>query len=180
MMTEQQKWIEMGLECGFTHVVQLNASTIKLNDEVRAMCASNKCRMYNTNWSCPPGCGTLAALRKRISRYHEGILVQTVGELEDDLDGEGMMAAQDQHQRNFARLHALLLTCNPDLMAIGAGACTRCSRCSYPEAPCRFPNQMTSSMEAMGMLVLQICRDNGLQYYYGSHAIAYTSCFLIK
>lgn len=178
-MNEHQKWIEMGLSCGFTNVVRLNPLTIQLNEDVRAMCASNKCRMYNTNWSCPPGCGDLSALRERIAKYQDGILVQTVGELEDSLDGEGMMAAQARHQQAFNNLHALLRAQYPNLMAIGTGACTRCQQCSYPNAPCRFPEQMTSSMEALGMLVLQICKDNGLQYYYGTNYIAYTSCFLL-
>ena len=66
------------------------------------------------------------------------------------------------------------------LLALGAGSCTRCKQCSYPDAPCRFPERMTSSMEACGMLVLQVCKDNGLTYYYGPNTIAYTSCFLLK
>ena len=29
------------------------------------------------------------------------------------------------------------------------------------------------------MLVMEVCKANDLQYYYGSNAIAYTSCFLL-
>ena len=39
---------------------------------------------------------------------------------------------------------------------------------------------MISSMEAYGMVVLEVCRANGLQYYYGADKMAYTSCFLLK
>ena len=35
-------------------------------------------------------------------------------------------------------------------------------------------------MEAYGMLVLEICKKNGLTYYYGADKMAYTSCFLLK
>ena len=77
-------------------------------------------------------------------------------------------------------MHALLRRDYPELMAIGAGTCTRCKQCSYPDAPCRFPNLMTSSMEALGMLVLEVCKNNDLTYYYGPNTIAYTSCFLLK
>lgn len=33
-------------------------------------------------------------------------------------------------------------------------------------------------MEAYGML--EVCKANGLGYYYGPDKIAYTSCFLLK
>ena len=65
-------------------------------------------------------------------------------------------------------------------MAIGAGACTKCRECTYPDAPCRFPKQAFASMEAYGMLVLQVCKSNNMKYYYGPNTIAYTSMFLLE
>ena len=179
-MIDYEKLSVQGKTCGFTNVARLDPATIELREEVRAMCASGKCRMYGRSWSCPPACGTLEELRARISGYREGILVQTVGQLEDSMDGDGMMETEAQHKAHFAKLHDLLLQDYPDLLAIGAGTCTRCKTCSYPDAPCRFPDRMTSSMEALGMLVLDVCKANGLTYYYGPNTIAYTSCFLLK
>ena len=179
-MIDYEKLSAQGKTCGFTNVARLDPATIELREEVRAMCASGKCRMYARSWSCPPACGTLEELRARISGYREGILVQTVGQLEDSMDGEGMMEAEAQHKAHFSDMHDLLLRDYPDLLAIGAGTCTRCRTCSYPDAPCRFPERMTSSMEALGMLVLEVCKANGLTYYYGPNTIAYTSCFLLK
>lgn len=169
-----------GRASGFTNVARLDPATIELRKDVRAMCASGKCRMYGKSWSCPPACGTLEEQRARIARYREGILVQTVGQLEDSMDGEGMMEAEAQHKAHFEALHERLRKDYPDLLACSAGTCTRCKTCSYPDAPCRFPERMTSSMEAMGMLVLEVCKANGLNYYYGPNTIAYTSCFLLK
>ena len=179
-MIDYEKLSTQGKTCGFTNVARLDPATIELREEVRAMCASGKCRMYGRSWSCPPACGTLEELRARISGYREGILVQTVGQLEDSMDGEGMMEAEAQHKAHFSDMHDLLLQDYPDLLAIGAGTCTRCKTCSYPDAPCRFPERMTSSMEVLGMLVLDVCKANGLTYYYGPNTIAYTSCFLLK
>jgi hypothetical protein len=45
------------------------------------------------SWSCPPGCGSLDECTARIRRYAKGLIVQTAGKLEDEFDGEGMMAA---------------------------------------------------------------------------------------
>lgn len=179
-MQDIEKLIELGKQAGFSHVAPLDCGTIRLLPEVREMCEKNTCGMYGKNWCCPPGCGDLESCEKRIRQYTEGILVQTVGELEDELDGEGMMEAEQAHKEHFTRLEKELRELYPDLLPIGAGTCTRCKSCTYPDAPCRFPDKSFASMEAYGMLVTQICQDNNLSYYYGPNTIAYTSCFLLK
>ena len=176
---DYEKAKALALEAGFTNVARLDAATIELKDEVRAMCAANKCAAYGHNWSCPPACGELDELREHIARYREGILVQTVGELEDQFDGEGMMETEAEHKEHFLKLHDVLVKEYPDLLALSAGTCRRCKTCTYPDAPCRFPEKRFSSMEAYGMLVLDTCKKNDMEYYYGANAIAYTSCFLL-
>ena len=171
---------ELGKGSGFTHVAALDCSTIKLLPDVRQMCASNTCHMYGKNWHCPPGCGTLEECEARIRSYSRGILVQTVGELEDSMDGEGMIETEKAHKEHFFELEEKLRSKYPRMLPIGSGACTRCASCTYPDAPCRFPDKTFASMEAYGMLVTQVCQDNDLPYYYGSCTIAYTSCFLLE
>ena len=165
-------------EAGFTNIGPLRAETIELKPEVRDMCAS--CSQYDKRWSCPPGCGTLEENREKIAAYKTGILVQTVGELEDELDGEGMMEAEQNHKENFRRLHEKLVQLYPNLLALGAGCCRICKTCAYPDEPCRFPDKMVSSMEAFGMVVLEVCKANDMPYYYGPNKIAYNSCFLLE
>ncbi|MBE5996707.1 MAG: DUF2284 domain-containing protein [Lachnospiraceae bacterium] len=178
-MFDLEEMIRTGKECGFTHVAPLRADTIQLNPEVRKMCESNSCGMYGANWCCPPGMGELKQCEEIIRRYSEGILVQTVGELEDMLDGETMMETEAAHKEHFDEMHRILLGKYPHLLACGAGTCTRCKKCTYPDAPCRFPENHYASMEAYGMLVTQVCQANDLPYYYGPCTIAYTSCFLL-
>lgn len=177
-MLPYEDLVNQGKEAGFTHVVPLRADTIELREEVRQMCRS--CSAYGTRWSCPPGCGSLEDCRAEIRGYSEGILVQTVGELEDELDGEGMMAAETRHKESYMALLARLRRDYPGLLALGTGGCRLCAACTYPDHPCLLPERRVASMEAYGMLVLQICKDNGLRYYYGPRAIAYTGCFLLK
>lgn len=166
-------------DTGFTHVVSLNIGTIKLKPEVRQMCETNTCGEYGRRWSCPPGCGSLGSCREKIASYKQGILVQTVGLLEDELDGEGMMETERIHKEHFLSLYELLRRQFQRVLALGTGCCTWCESCTYPSAPCRFPEKQISSMEAYGILVLEACRANGLPYYYGRCTIAYTGCFLL-
>ena len=95
---------QLCLSHGFTNVVPLACDTIELKPEVRQMCASDSCHKYNKCWSCPPGCGTLEECEQRVRKYKLGILVQTVGQLEDSMDGEGMMRTEAMHKASFYSL----------------------------------------------------------------------------
>ena len=165
---------------GFEHFGPLAPATIELKQEVRERCASGKSAMYGKRWSCPPGCGSLEECRELLTGYTQGILVQSVGELEDSFDIETMMETEATHKERFYAMRRIILELGAEGMAAGAGCCTICKECTYPDAPCRFPEQKMSSMEALGMLVLEVCKANGLSYFYGENTIAYTSCFLLK
>ena len=63
---------------------------------------------------------------------------------------------------------------------MGAGTCRRCARCTYPDAPCRFPEEQVVSMEAYGLLVSQVCQDCGAVYYHGPRTMTYVSCIFLR
>lgn len=171
---------EQALSVGFTHAGPLDASTIELMPQVRQMCEKNTCGVYGKNWRCPPGVGSLEKCEETIRRYKSGLIVQTVGQLEDELDGETMMETQQLHMQNLEALRVKLEEQYPSMLTCGAGTCTKCKECTYPDAPCRFPEHSFASMEAYGMLVTQVCQANHIPYYYGPCTIAYTSCFLLE
>lgn len=165
-------------KAGFTHAAPMKLSTMELRQEVRDMCAA--CSQYGKRWSCPPGCGDLETLRQRFQEYSSGVLIQTVGNLEDVFDAETMMDTEADHKKYLLRLQKELLQEKADVLILGAGCCTLCKECTYPDAPCRFPDKMLASMEACGLVVSDVCRANDVKYNYGPLTIAYTSCVLIK
>ena len=167
----------MAEQAGFTAWGPLDIATIECKPEVRDMCAT--CHRYNNRWSCPPGCGTLEECEARIRQFSHGILVQSVGDIEDGFDFEAMRDIEAAHKERFTRMHLQLSELGIPHLPLGAGACNMCADCTYPDAPCRFPDKMVSSMEANGILVLEACKRNGLQYYYGSEKMAYTSCIMV-
>ena len=174
-----QELAKMAEEAGFSAWAELDVATIELKAEVRDMCAVNSCGQYGKRWSCPPGCGTLEECGERLKGYTKGILVQTYGDIEDGFDFEAMMEIEADHKEHFLEMYEQLREEAVQVLAVGAGCCTACAQCTYPDAPCRFPKKQISSMEAYGMLVLEICKKNNLQYYYGADKMAYTSCFLL-
>ena len=166
--------------CGFETVAELDVSTLKALPEVRQMCEVNTCGQYNVRWSCPPGCWSVEECEAAMKRYKYGILVQTVGEIEDTLDWEGIMEVKEVHDERYLKGADIMKARLDDVLTLGDGACTRCKKCTYPDEPCRFPDLASSSMEAFGLFVSDVCKKNGVAYNYGEGKMAYTGCYLFN
>ncbi len=179
-MPIMQKAIEKAEKLGFVHIVPLQMESLIFREEVRAMCRADRCQSYGKTWSCPPACGTLEEIRLRIEPFNEGILVETVGEMEDEFDYEAIEEAAKRHKAHFLALSEWLRASNIEIFPMGAGRCTLCGSCTYPDAPCRFPDKMTPSMEAAGLLVSDVCKRSGAPYYNGKNTTTFISCILLK
>ena len=173
-----EKWVQKALEAGFSGAASLDVKTLVPRRAVREMCAADKCRAYGKNWTCPPHCGSLELCEKRIQGYSRGILLQTVGKLEKTIDTKGYRRAEEAHLASFHRFCDMVREEYPDALCLGSGGCRICKTCAFPE-PCRFPEKACSSMEAYGLFVTQVCRDNGLAYHHGEKTVTYTACVLI-
>ncbi|MDR1821985.1 MAG: DUF2284 domain-containing protein [Oscillospiraceae bacterium] len=179
-MLDFEKLSQLALDCGFTHSGELDCATLEFLPEVRAMCAADKCAKYDRSWSCPPASGTLEENTEKAARYSCGIIVQTVTQLEDSFDFEGMAEGAQRHGAAFEKMRLLLKQDYPNMFPMGAGGCSKCAQCTYPDAPCRFPEELTHSMEACGLLVSKVCTDNGMKYNHGKDTLCYTACFLME
>lgn len=164
---------------GFTEAGVLNTASLEFMPEVRDMCAADRCRSYNRCWTCPPACGTIEEISKKARKYTGGIIVQSVGQMEDEFDVEVMMETEQLQKERFYKLVDYIKKENPDCLPMSAGTCTICKKCSYPDAPCRFPDKAYPSMEAYGLFVSKVCEQSGVKYYYGKNTITYTSCILL-
>ena len=180
MSYDTKALIDEALAAGFSQAGELNTSALVFMPEVRDMCGVDKCRQYGKNWCCPPGCGSLESAAEQAALYSYGLIVQTIGQMEDDFDIETIEDTGSRHKDNFAALVKTLKTRYPDLLPMGAGTCTRCESCTYPDAPCRFPDEAISSMEAYGLWVSKVCELSGVPYNNGKQTITYTSCYLLK
>lgn len=172
-----EKWIKTALELGFSAAAPLDIATLIPRQDVRDMCAADKCRAYGKNWTCPPHCGTLAQCQAKMRGYSHGILLQTVGTMEKSIDTKAYRRTEQRHLELFHQFSALVRQVHPNALCLGSGGCRICDQCAFPE-PCRFPEQACSSMEGYGLFVTQVCRDNGVDYYHGEKTITYTACVL--
>jgi predicted metal-binding protein len=178
--------MQLALGCGFTHTGELKTETFKPRSEVRDACAEDKCKSYGKNWACPPACGNLEDCEKKIRRFKDGLILQTSGKLEDPFDYEEMQNIAGKHQKHLRNFLAALSSPPDDpalpreFLLLGGGACRTCEKCSYPDSPCLFPEKMIVSMEAMGLVVSDVCTANGLPYYHGPNTLTYVGCVLFN
>lgn len=174
-----QEIVALALNYGFSHGGAVRMEALEFLPEVREMCADGRCHMYGRCWTCPPACGTLEEAAARVKKYRRGILVQSTADTEDDFDVDAMQALDRVHKERFGRLVERLRAIWPNCLPMSSGACTICKTCTYPDAPCRFPDRAIPSMEAYGLFVSRVCEQSGMEYCYGPKTLTYTACVRI-
>jgi uncharacterized 2Fe-2S/4Fe-4S cluster protein (DUF4445 family) len=175
--SETEFWCQKAIALGFSQAVAMDTAKLIARQDVRDMCAADKCRAYGKNWTCPPHCGTLDACENRMRRFSRGILLQTVGITQKTIDTKAYRETEQRHLQQFYALAEAIRNIHPDALALGSGGCRICQSCAYPE-PCRFPEKACASMEAYGLFVTEVCRDHELAYHHGEKTVTYTACIL--
>ena len=148
--------------------------------EVRGMCEANRCGKYGTSWSCPPGCGDWDVLRDEFHACKAAFVFTTCHALEDSFDIEGMQEAADAHQRLDDQIAAALSATDLSYIHLGMGACHICKTCTYPHAPCRYPDRMRRPPEACGIDVCAMSKAIGIRYMNGPDTVTYFSILLFR
>lgn len=172
------QWIEKAKEMGFDAAALVDPAALEAREDIRAMCAADKCGAYGKNWTCPPAVGTIQECQKQMRQYQWGILLQTVGYMTKVIDSKCYRETERRHMKNFYGFAEEIRREYPNALCLGAGGCRVCKQCAYPE-PCRFPGKAMSSMEGYGLFVTQVCRDAGVPYSYGERTITYTALVLL-
>ena len=161
------------------------ASVIPVEDmetdaSFRDMCAANVCGNYGRNWMCPPDAGDIHDLMAALRSYSYALVYQTVSELEDSYDFEGMMDAGVAHNRLMVELRrgidALAL---PRVLHLGAGGCRMCEVCAKRTGePCRHPDLAVASLETYGVNVSKLAPAAGMKYINGKDTVTYFGAVL--
>ena len=165
------------LDMGFSHAGLADVGTLKPLEAVREMCAVDKCHAYGKNWSCPPGCGTIPECEAEMRSYDWGVLVQITQDLEDDLDFEGWKEAGKRLRDLSVSLHEELVKRYPQVLALGGAGCDICRICTYPDAPCRFPEEMIPCIESHGIVVTDIAEKYGIEFLTAGAVIWFSIIF---
>lgn len=163
------------MEQGAYKAAVVPVAQVELDAGFRSLCESNACGKYGKCWMCPPDIGDIETLMKTIRTFDYALVYQTVGELEDSYDIEGMEEAAKKHSSLSQRLSEML-TGEPfvRVLHLGAGGCHVCTTCVRTENhPCRYPDKAMSSLEAYGVNVSRLAAAGGMKYINGQNTVTY-------
>lgn len=182
MMKTQQELMQTTLDCGALKAGAIEVAQIPFNRDFRKACESNACGNYGKCWTCPPDAGDIDTLIAQAKRYQHAIVYQTVSDLEDSYDIEGMLEAGMRHNQVAEKIAVQIIPQLPaGALHLSAGGCRVCERCGKrDDIPCRFPERALYSMETYGIAVSEVAALCGLKYINGQNTVTYFGIFLYE
>ncbi len=173
---------EYALNAGAYRASIIDASQIVAERAFRQMCEQNSCGMYNKCYMCPPDVGDINVLMKEIRNYRYALVYQTVTELEDSFDFEGMTEAKKKTYPIAQALRKVFDNENMEkVLHLGAGGCGVCEKCFKQSGqPCPFPEKALPSLEAYGINVSSLAKTAGMKYINGQNTVTYFGAVLFS
>lgn len=182
-MFDVETLLQTALDCGATKAMVIPAAQLVTNKVFAEICAQNSCGSYGKYWVCPPALGEAEDLIASLQQYTKGVLYQTIGEIEDSFDIEGMGEVGAAHKQLSHKLHDMLGSIMGDTpyLHLSSGGCDLCTKCTRPEnLPCRFPEKALGSMEGYCIDVYNTVKGTELKYINGENTVTYFGIVLFK
>jgi hypothetical protein len=76
-------------------------------------------------------------------------------------------------------LHQKVAPFLEDYFLLSNEGCGKCQSCTYPDAPCRFPEKMHHSIEGYGFIISELAKLAGIQYNNGVNTVTFFGGLLI-
>ena len=165
---------------GAAHASVIEASKIETDKIFRDICASNYCGGYGGCWMCPPDIGEIEELMNEVKNYKYALVYQTVSDLEDSFDFEGMKEAKKTHFAVSQKIRKLWKEKDIEKqLHLGVGGCGGCDRCAKRDGlPCRHPDLAMPSLEGYGINVSKLAAASGMKYINGENTVTYFGAVL--
>ena len=179
---ENKDIIEKALELGAYKANVIETKKIVLDRAFRDICATNACGTYGKCYMCPPDVGDIDELMAQVENYDYALVYQTVTELEDNFDFEGMIEAKKKSYPLAQNLRRIFADNNiSKVLHLGAGGCGVCNTCAKRTGePCRFPEKAMPSLEAYGVNVSELAKAAGMKYINGQNTVTYFGAVLFS
>ncbi|MCL2296375.1 MAG: DUF2284 domain-containing protein [Methanomassiliicoccaceae archaeon] len=130
----------------------------------RELCAQNLCGEYGVTWGCPPGIDTEEGCLKTVRGFpNAALLIKEFNNI-DLKDKELIRKLGISHQNACRKLGLELRKEGYRALALTDGGCKYCKKCSYPDDPCRFPDQRVTSISAYGIMMDVYLRSQNIDF----------------
>jgi len=181
-MTLNQTLVNLAIKSGAYKAEVIPQKQVVLSESFYDICKSNTCGQFGRNFMCPPDVGEVSLLMEKVRAYPHVLIYQTVSQLEDSFDWEGMQAAGKHHVQLSQRLKAELTPFLPQgSLHLSRGGCGLCEVCAKTEdLPCRFPADAMPSVESHGVDVYNTVKDTPLKYINGPNTVTFFGMICFK
>lgn len=144
---------------------------VVFHEETRRYCEQNICGEYGASWACPPGIGSVADCERRCKGYNTMLLFSGLYNFSDWQNTQAMKDLTAEFKHITRRLADKLAPLVGEHLTLATGGCDICEQCTYPDAPCRFPNRRISSISGYGMMIIDLADMAGMKYNNGPDTI---------
>ena len=177
MSISYENLIQTALTAGATKAVVIDVDRIVLSASFLDACKSNSCGNYGKCWICPPDVGPIEEWMEKIRSFPRALFWQTIDDIEDSFDIEGMGEVSRHHIVTAQKLRRLLADTLPAGMRtlhFACGGCSLCERCAKRDnEPCRHPDLAMPSLEGSGVDVYKTTSGTGMKYVNGVNTVTY-------
>ena len=163
---------------GLTQWGMIKTAELRFYPQIRQICEGNSCRGYGRTWACPPAVGTLEECTNRVLQYENMLLFSQKFELEDSFDFESMEHSMKTFKVTVDRFAEAVKEHMDDALILSNEGCGRCKDCTYPDAPCRFPDKLYPSIEGFGFIVSELAQQAGIKYNNGPNTVTFFGAVL--
>ena len=178
---DHEQLVSIALDAGANKATVISGDSVVLSASFRDICAKNSCGLYGRCWMCPPDIGEIEPLMAEVRRYEHGLLYQTIADIEDSFDIEGMQEAGRNHAMVSQRVEAFMMPLLGKHLHLSCGGCRLCERCTKADGlPCRKPEQTLPPMEGYGIDVFNTTSSTDLKYINGANTVTYFGLLLFE
>ena len=137
----------------------------------RDLCAQNLCGEYGVTWACPPGVGSDRDCLKDIKSFSKAAVI--IKKYEDvdlkDRAATGKLAVE--FQDTCRRFGNMLRKNGYRVLPLSDGGCKYCKKCSYPEEPCKFPDQKMASVSSYGIEMEEYMKKQNIDFKFSDDSM---------
>ncbi|MDR0917455.1 MAG: DUF2284 domain-containing protein [Oscillospiraceae bacterium] len=166
------------IRAGVYEYGEVDPKTVEFTEEVRKYCEDNVCRQYGKTWACPPAVGTVDECRERARSFDKMLVFSGKYDLEDYTDFEAIHAAMTGFKSIARKLDEEVKPFLSDYLMLSNEGCGMCEVCTYPDAPCRFPDRVHGSIEGYGIYVNKLAEMAGMNYNNGKNTVTFFGALL--
>ncbi len=169
-------WTKAALRAGATKAAVIDNEQIIMDKSFYEICEHGNCGSFGLCYACPPDIGPVEENMKRIRTFRHGLLYQTIGQIEDSYDIEGMADVSRKHAGIGVKLRREVAKFYTDeTLQLSCGGCHLCEKCLKRDnnKPCRHPDLVMPAMEGMGIDVYRTTSSTDLKYINGSNTVTY-------